>query len=393
MPPARRSRRKTEVVASWLIAAAIVAAGVFTLVRLTEPGGYAAFGIRAAPTPVPTATPSPSPTPIPALSNWELAVVERTEATAETRRQQLRDLRTVITFAANDIDTWSADAQVSIAVVVLDDSARSFDDRMVGVDEDRVNPSASLAKAYWVAAAAASIVDDAGAGAPEVALQRLDDPAVDVFEWSSNDAASTVVQIAGVDDINNFTRDLGMTATFLRQWRSGQRSSEQNPFGDGNTTSAEDAVRFLDALAGGDGFDAAASEQLRVWMKTTPDNLSFGNYHGVLGDRLPATVGAELMHKAGWLPPDCCEGAATSLIAMSLVLFDEFDLPDADPPSDEPADPRYEVPESAVSYALAISVNGGRNYERQQDYIAWTSCLVFQTLADPSHPCGEIDPA
>jgi len=350
----RSARHRLATLTSWTLAVLVVGLVVTAFLFLTQPETLEAAGLRIAPpTPTPAAAIVPTPTAEPLVLDAE-PWVERAAA-VETEREieravVRRAVQQVIDFAASDVESWSSEAIASIAVVLFHDDDAPFDDRVFGVQQNLVAPSASLAKAYWVTAATAATIGDEGK--PD--SRRL----------------------------TAFTDDLGMTETFLTQWAAGQRAAEANPYGSGNTTSTSDAVRFLDTmrttrLANPEGPVAA---QVLDWMLLAPDNMATGSYGGVFTDRLPETVSPFVAHKAGWLPPECCRSEGNTLNAMGLVDLDVLETPD-------------DVPPDAKSYGLAISVTNGRSYDEHASFISWTSCLVYQTLVDPGHGCGESQDA
>jgi len=377
----RSARYRLATLTSWALAALVVAIAVIGFVVVTRPSTLQAVGIRLAP-PTPTVavvllpTPTPEPPGVDA-SGWVERAVE-IETTRESERLARRNsIQAVVDFAAADIESWSTGAIASIAVVVFDDADLPFSDRVIGVEPNLVAPSASLAKAYWVTAAAIETLDESGTP-DERRFANVEERAGSIFRWSSNEASTALIATVGVDKINDYTAGLGMTETFLTQWASGQRAAEPNPSGSGNTTSTSDAVRFLDTMyrvRSTNPEDPVASPVLE-WMLEAPDDMATGSYGGVFTDRLPDQVSPFIAHKAGWLPPACCESEGNTLNAMGLV--DLATLTDGDL-----------VPPDATSYALAVSVTNGRSYDEHAAFIAWTSCLVYQTLVDPGHGCGE----
>jgi len=374
------ARHRLATLTSWTLAVLVVGLVVSAFLLLTQPETLEATGLRNVP---PTATPivlMPTPTPEPKMLDAE-PWAERAEAAATEREIEDATLRhsvqQVIDFAASDVGSWSSDAIASIAVVLLDKDDVPFADRVLGVQRNLVAPSASLAKAYWVTAATAATLDDEGQ-TDSRRLAAVERRASAIFTWSSNDASTALISSLGVDEINTFTDDLGLTETFLTQWAAGQRSAEPNPHGSGNTTSTSDAVRFLDTMRSARRADppGPVATQVLDWMLLAPDSMATGSYGGVFTDRLPETVSPFVAHKAGWLPPECCRSEGNTLNAMGLVDLEILGEPDL-------------VPPDARSYGLAISVTNGRSYDEHASFIAWTSCLVFQTLVDSGHGCGE----
>lgn len=382
----RSARHRLATLTSWALAVLVVAVAISIFVALTGPKALEAVGLRSVPptlTPVAALVPTPTPAPLPTPSEpvWAGRAAEVETLLERARADRRKNVQDVIDFAASDIESWSSDAVASVAVVLFDDEGLPFEDRLVGVEPNLVAPSASLAKAYWVTVAATATLDESREP-DERLLAVVEERASAIFTWSSNDAATALISQVGVDEINSSTEALGMSETFLTQWASGQRASETNPFGPGNTTSTSDAVRFLDALRSTRQSDAAdpIAPLVLDWMLLAPDDMASGSYGGVFTDRLPEPVRPVVAHKAGWLPPACCKSEGNTLNAMGLV--DLTLLPSADL-----------IPAGAASYALAVSVTNGRSYDEHAAFIAWTSCLVYQTLVDSSHGCGAAQDA
>ena len=201
----------------------------------------------------------------------------------------------------------SAGATVAVAVSGEGWSAQ--------VNGDRIVPSASAAKAYWVDAAAQAVGVDAVR------------PYVDaVFRYSDNNAAGGVIGLVGADGINAATRSWGMSDTFLSSWRAGGEyvASDRPELGTYNVTTVADGLRFLETLtAAAEGGDEVAVQVLD-WMTLAPDSLEDGTQPGAaLVAQLPPSVAAATSHKAGWYWP-----GESSMVDSTVIALGVIPLPD-----------------------------------------------------------------
>ena len=230
----------------------------------------------------------------------------------------------------------------------------SHRDNIVSVAGAAVFDPASTAKVYWVAAA----VDALGTEAVEPYAEAI-------FASSDNTAASRVIDLVGIDAINEFTAAAGMADTYLSLWidggvrRTGAEAAER---GFVNASSTADAVVFLDQLGAGELLDPAATAQVMAWMTKAPDSLDNPTaWGGVLTDQLPAEVAAFTMHKAGWLTPGCCVALDNQLQAIGIVP-----LPDGD------------------RFSIAITTADGADYEGQASWISGLTAEIYELLAAPT---------
>ena len=250
----------------------------------------------------------------------------------------------------------SPGTSAALAVAHLDSGARA------SVRGDALFVSASSAKAWWVAAA----LD--GVGVAEVQPH-----AGPVFGASDNGATGAVIDLVGPDAVNEYIWRLGMDRTALTRWNyQAVREATNSPrlMGNDNYTTADDAVRFLEALAAGEALGVEETAALRDWMTLSP-RAGFG---GWLGSRLPAAAQGEAEHKAGWLPPGCCSNDAYYNTLNEVGIVDT---------------PRG-------SYAVAILLHGGQDwYGRQVPYAELASCEIYKVVADdPAIDCArEGDPS
>ena len=260
--------------------------------------------------------------------------------------EELREaLQQTVDSNVTDLTAIDGQAMPSIALRLGDVSA--------GYRESASTQSASAAKAYWVAAA----VDAVGIEAVEPFVEAI-------FVHSDNDAAGRVIDLVGVDGINTYTASIGMEDTFLASWFFGRRRAASNAGQDGfptnNETTAADALTFLSQLEDGELFDAQETSTMLGWMLLAPDNMSNPQlgYGGVLTDELDPWVAATSMHKAGWLPPNCCRSIGNVLITIGIVP-----LPSSDP------------------LTIAVSTVDGSDYEADR---AWISTLVGEIVSAAS---------
>ncbi len=257
----------------------------------------------------------------------------------------LSDLESLVYQRTIELGRASPGVTVSVTV--------SHAGQVVSVADTVPFDPASSAKLYWLAAAVA------GAGADAVAPF-----AEAIFASSDNQAASQVIDLVGVDAINDFTASAGMDGTYLSLWidggirRAGAEAAEREFR---NTSTTADAVVFLDRLAGHELIDLADSAQVMAWMTFAPDRLDDPTDWGaVLTDRLPPDVAALTMHKAGWLPPGCCVALDSSLSAVGLVP-----LPDGS------------------RFAIAVATVDGDDFEGQASWISQLTADVYTLLATP----------
>jgi beta-lactamase class A len=210
--------------------------------------------------------------------------------------------------------------------------------------------SASAAKAYWLAAA----VDAVG-------VEPVASEAQATVTLSDNDAAGRVIDLVGVDAINDFTRANGMQATSLVSWPTseGRRVATDRAWRLGeNVTTTNDAVRFLDQLRTGELLDPAGTFAMLTWLRASPDTLAGdGDWGGTMSHLLPPDVRPRVAHKAGWLPPGCCERDHRLIIDIGIVP-----LPDG------------------TSYSVAIVATGAENYAAQASFVALVSRRIYDTL-------------
>ncbi len=324
-----------------LITAVVVAGAVFvptlgsdpapedvtTEVLSTQAVSTEAADTPAATEPDPAVEPGLSDDPAtdaePALSDLELLVYQRT------------------------IELGRASPGVTVSVTV------SHAGEVVSVAGTVPFDPASTAKLYWLAAA----VDGAGVDAVTPFAEAI-------FASSDNQAASQVIDLVGIDAINDFTAAAGMGDTYLSLWidggirRAGVEAAEREFR---NTSTTADAVAFLDRLADHELLDLADSAQVMAWMTFAPDRSNDPDEWGaILTERLPPDVAALTMHKAGWLPPGCCVALDSSLSAVGLVP-----LPDGS------------------RFAIAVATVDGDDFEGQASWISQLTAEIYDLLATP----------
>ncbi|MGI9621791.1 MAG: serine hydrolase, partial [Acidimicrobiales bacterium] len=231
---------------------------------------------------------------------------------------------------------------------------------VIDVNGDQPFSSASAAKLYWTVAA----VGVAGA-------EPVEDLAAAVFMSSDNSAAGRLIDVAGVDEINRFTERLGMESTYLSVWAfdRGRFASDRAERGSSNTTSANDLTLFLDKLRYVELLGPETTARVLAWMMLTPDNVGGPTgYGGALADRLPSHVAARTMHKAGWLPPNCCSDPEQVIIAGGIVP-----LPDG------------------ATFSIAVAAAGGSDYAAQVEWVGQVTCSVYSTIVD-ERSCDYSEP-
>lgn len=219
----------------------------------------------------------------------------------------------------------------------------------LSVGSDLAFESASSAKLIWTVAA----VDEAGTDS----LEHLAGP---VFEYSDNGAAGRMIDVVGIDDVNAYTDDLGMDSTYLAAWLfgGGRFASDRSVRGESNTTSTRDLVLFLEQLSDGELLSQTETARVLEWMTLAPDDLGGATgYGGALANLLPPAVAAATMHKAGWLPPDCCSSPVDVIIAAGIVP-----LPDDS------------------TFSVAVAASGGSAYDAQVAWVGQVTCALYSAL-------------
>lgn len=231
--------------------------------------------------------------------------------------------------------------------------------------------SASAVKPLWVVAAAMVT-------GPESVEEYVDA----AITYSDNDASAEVISLVGIDAVNGFSAALGMTDTHLAQWSFGrtQTATGYGPGSSANVTSAVDLVTFYDQLLHGPQFDEQRGTILD-WLRRAPDDREgVGVWGGVLTDRLPPQVAAMTAHKAGWLPPDCCQTDQSVILAAgSIPLLTE---------QSGPAEPDG-------GFAIAISLVGGESYADNAAFIGSAACEIYAFVQGTTLNCtgdGPIEP-
>lgn len=278
----------------------------------------------AAATATPTATATPDPTPT---------------ATPTPRWPPAYEISDLLDGLIDDVEQKSAGVAASIAV--------GYDDLVVvatnGLEK---TPSASLAKSWWVAAAL-----------DEVGVEAVAPFAEAIFAVSDNDAAAEVIDLVGVDVINATTAKWNMRDTYLASWTltSPRLATDRNRKGTANVTTTLDAARFMRDVVAGDLLGPDETEAMTAWMSLTPDRRDVDPYGSVLVADLPAAIAASAAHKAGWLPPECCDKGPDHEVLISAGV-----IPCAPAP----------VGESEESFSLAVATVDGADYLAQLD---WTS--------------------
>lgn len=231
----------------------------------------------------------------------------------------------------------------SAAIAVLDLSTGEY----AGASDEERHVSASSPKAIWVAAA----LGKSGVGAVTAYAQPI-------FRDSDNAAAGSAIDLAGgIDAVNVFyAGKAGMVDSALSQWSGRVATNSPRKMGSDNYFTAKDAVAFLSRLDGGTLLGATETAQLKTWMTWSPRS-GFG---GWLGTLLPAPARASMMHKGGWLPPDCCGDDGT------YNTLNEIGIVEAAP---------------GHRYAVAILARRGADwYGKQAPWVERASCVIYRAV-------------
>lgn len=317
----------------------------------TTPDGGAEFDAAAAiernATPTPTATPPPSPTPAPTPTPSP----EPTPLPSPTPRwPQTQDVRDRLENLLDDGEQRSGNVSASITV--------AFDDAVVtasnGLD---VFPSASLAKSWWVAAA----VNARGVDAVSPFVEPI-------FVLSDNAAAGSIIDLVSIDAINDITAQWGMPDTYLASWTLDKTrvASDRDARGSTNVTTTHDAALFMHALSRGTLLSAEETETVTGWMTLSPDRRDLDPYGSVFVAGLPAALAAATPHKAGWLPPHCCEEGR----AEREVLTAAGTIPCR-------GDETYR---SDDTFSLALAAVDGDDYDAEIDWMSAAAASIAELL-------------
>lgn len=283
-----------------------------------------------------------------------------------------RSLQSVLDQLVHETAWRSPSTEIAIAVhdVTTGETA--------SINGNVLHVSASAVKPIWVAAALNDLSVD---------FSQIKDLARPIFESSDNDASGAAIDLVGIDGVNLFMWNvLGMNNSALTNWSyGGTRRSELSPrkMGADNYVTANDAIRFLTWLESGETLSSERSNALKEWMTWSPRNTSDG-LGGWLGERLPASAQASMMHKAGWLPPGCCDDDTVynSLNEIGVIRT-----------------------KNGHVYAIAILTRRGHEYwTKQVALVEYASCAVYKHLAndasldcsrasDPENAsaCGDVD--
>ncbi len=291
--------------------------------------------------PEPAAEPEPESTE--ASSADVVPVDDEPEPPPAATTPDVSELEALVYQRAVELGRSSPGVALSVTV--------SHADEVVSVAGSVPFDPASTAKLYWVVAA----VDAVGADAVEPFAEAI-------FARSDNQAASEVIDLIGVDAVNEFTAAAGMPDTYLSLWIDGgiRRTGADAPAREfRNTTTTDDAVSFLDRLADYKLLDMADTARVMAWMTFAPDNLDDPTvWGGVLVDELPPDVAALTGHKAGWLTPGCCIALESELAAMGLVP-----LPDG------------------TRFAISVATVDGADYDGQAAWISQLTAEIYALLA------------
>lgn len=261
-------------------------------------------------------------------------------------------LRTLLAGLASAADVWMPGLTVSIAVQASGGS-------LIGTDnQSELFVSASSVKPVWLAAALTAY--------PPSELAEL---AESVVLWSDNVAAGEIIGLVGVDVINDFAVQSGLVDTKLVYWSYAgdffSRDYAETLDGD-NYTTAADLVRFYSALTDGALLGVGATTALVEWLRLSPVDWSDQPWTSPLANDLPQHVRDGLIHKAGWLPADCCGNSSNIVIDAGTVFLDDVN-----------------------HYSVAIMTSGNSDFDQQVELASWISCSVYIYLSGESWQCSQ----
>ncbi|MCY3862415.1 MAG: serine hydrolase [bacterium] len=362
--PGGFARLSTALVALGLLCGTAACAEESEVVlEVTSIGGEATPTVVPTPVPaaVPTPTsPAPAPTPSPTIEATVPANPEPTvepTPTPDRSAQEFLDslaeefhfvLAEVFEYLAEVSEEWNPDGQISIAVVLPDETLHGYE-----ATESRI--SASAVKPMWAAAA----LDSAG-------VEAASSSAYSALILSDNLAGGRLIDLAGgVDAVNAWTRNVAqLSDTRLEAWRFQDPNrvassfNPENPLG--NRTTMADLALFFARLYKGELLDPDENAALQQWLLDTSHSLhSSRDLDGVLLDRLPTQVAESSLHKAGWLRPNCCPAEYRQMIDAGIIV-----LPDDS------------------WYALAILSSRGEFYDLTNQWVALAACRIYAFVAE-----------
>ena len=326
----------------------------------------------AAPAPAPTAAPSSPPettplTPSPAFEESPEATAEPTVGPTPTPDRSAEEflaslaeefhfvLAEELEYLAEISAEWNPDSEISIAVVLPDETLHGYE-----ATESRI--SASAVKPLWAAAA----LDAAG-------VEAVRPLAYNALILSDNLAGGRLIDVAGgVDAVNNWTRNVArLPYTRLEAWRFqdpnrvASNFQPENPLG--NRTSMAELALFFVRLYKGELLGPEESAALQQWLLDTSHTLnSPRDLDGVLLDRLPQQVAESSLHKAGWLRPNCCPAEYRQMVDAGVIA-----LPDGS------------------WFGLAIMSARGEFFDLTNQWVALAACRIYAFVAeDRDLDCG-----
>ena len=251
-------------------------------------------------------------------------------------------------YLAEISEEWNPDSQISIALVLPDETLHGYE-----AAETRI--SASAVKPLWAAAA----LEAAG-------VEAVGPLAYNALILSDNYAGGRMIDLAGgVDAVNAWTWNVArLSDTRLEAWRfdDPNRVAEnfrpENPLG--NRTTMADLALFFVRLYKGEILEPDEAAALQQWLLDTSHSLtSSKDLDGVLLDRLPPQVAESSLHKAGWLRPNCCPAEYRQMIDAGVIV-----LPDGS------------------WYALAILSARGEFYDLTNQWVALAACRIYAFVAE-----------
>lgn len=254
--------------------------------------------------------------------------------------------------------------KVGVTVIRLDTRQRA------SLGGDVIMKSASSTKALWVAAA----------------LYRRDVTEVEAIArnalWaSSNEAAGQAIDLAGgIDRVNRFAMDLGLSHTMAYEWKFGfDRISRYGPgpLRSNNTTTTDDLARFWELVALGWAVPGSERDPFLEWGSGPKQEFDGDR----LVARLPDGVAERSAYKMGWLPA-----------GREYVLQDDEVGPNGEPPgttiilSENSVDIGAGVIRTSDGSAFVIAVGAydGVNWNSMVSWVEYVSCAVYSVLG--THP-------
>ncbi len=275
---------------------------------------------------------------------------------------QSQPLETHLSFEFLSLDDiasiWLPHMHWAVSIQLLDQTTNAELAAPISLNQDSTFISASAAKTFWITAVAA-----------ELGTESVEHLVFDVLCLSDNVQTAELIKLIGIDSINEFLHNqAGMTNTFLLRWTFGEEPPDpasqewaSKTRYTSNRTTVLDSARFYSQLYLGELLPQPETEVVLGWLE------DFARCRGPLAYPLALRLPTEtqVLHKAGWLPPMCCQAETATLNDFGIVLTPE------------------------ATYSIAIATQGGEvsdeTFAQQQNFISYASCRILAVVtAEPT---------